>query len=373
MKEINKVTRYTPWDGLWLVLALLLALLAGCGRGGTPVAEEVDPGSAAATAADTPVADRDAFAFQQNRRIGRGVNLGNALEAPKEGEWGVVLEEEFFPLIKSGGFDSVRVPIRWNAYADQAEPYTIAPVFFERVDWVVANALKNDLVVILNIHHYEEIMKSPTEHRARFLAIWRQIAAHYQDAPDGVMFELLNEPNGPISNGGAWNELLAAGIQEVRQTNPGRTIIVGPGNWNSIDRLPALKLPEDDRNLIVTVHYYQPFEFTHQGAEWVDNSDRYLGTTWSGTPAQRSAIDGDLDWAIQWAERNRRPVFLGEFGAYSKADMDSRALWTESVARAAEARGMSWAYWEFCAGFGVYDRAVSDWVKPLHAALIPPS
>ena len=91
---------------------LLLAMLGGCGRPAGPEVGEAAPS----------VAERDAFAFQQNRRIGRGVNLGNALEAPKEGEWGVVLEEEFFPLIQAGGFDSVRVPIRWNAHAAQ-EPH----------------------------------------------------------------------------------------------------------------------------------------------------------------------------------------------------------------------------------------------------------
>lgn len=318
-----------------------------------------------------PVSQADAFVFEQNRRLGRGVNLGNALEAPKEGEWGVTLEESFFKTIKDGGFDTVRVPIRWNAYAAEKPPYTIDPAIFERVDWVLKNAQEQGLVVILDLHHYLEIMEEPGAHKERFLAIWDQIARRYQQAPEGVYFELLNEPNGSISGTNAWNELLVEAIQVIRASNPQRTIIVGPGNWNSIANLYILQLPEQDRNLIVTFHYYQPFNFTHQGADWVENSAPWLGTTWTGTRTEKFSINRDLDMAKQWADKNNRPLFLGEFGAYSKADMDSRALWTAYLARAAEERGFSWAYWEFCSGFGVYDPVNHKWVEPLHKALIP--
>ena len=59
-------------------------------------------------------------AFEINQELGRGVNLGNALEAPVEGEWGVVLQEEYFDLIADQGFDSVRIPIRWSAHVMMA-------------------------------------------------------------------------------------------------------------------------------------------------------------------------------------------------------------------------------------------------------------
>lgn len=74
----------------------------------------------------------DVFAI--NKRLGRGVNLGNALEAPAEGDWGVTLEAEYFQLIAEQGFDSVRIPIRWSAHASQNEPYHISRSFFDRVD-----------------------------------------------------------------------------------------------------------------------------------------------------------------------------------------------------------------------------------------------
>jgi endoglucanase len=313
----------------------------------------------------------DQFAFAQNRRLGRGVNFGNALEAPQEGQWGVVLQEEYFKIIKDGGFNSIRVPIRWNAHAGEKAPYTIEPAIFERVDWVVKNAVQQDLAVILDFHHYEEMMESPGMNKKRFLAIWSQIAEHYRGAPDSVYFELLNEPNGTLSNTNAWNQIVDETIREIRVTNPRRTIIVGPGNWNSISSLYELQLPKEDRNLIVTYHYYLPFHFTHQGADWVDGSEPWLGTTWSGKPDEKKAITRDLEMAKSWSAQNHRPMFMGEFGAYSKAAMDSRALWTAFLARSAEEHGFSWAYWEFCAGFGVYDPALKQWVAPLHKALVP--
>lgn len=118
-------------------------------------------------------------------------------------------------------------------------------------------------------------------------------------------------------------------------------------------------------------HCYDPFHFTHQGAEWVSGSRAWLGTTWQGTSSEEQAIIHDVDLAARWAEAHNRPIYLGEFGAYSKADMNSRALWTRFVARQAEERDMSWAYWAFCAGFGVYDRSKKAWNEPILEALIP--
>jgi len=132
-----------------------------------------------------------------------------------------------------------------------------------------------------------------------------------------------------------------------------------------------MKLPASERNVIVTVHYYLPFPFTHQGAEWVDGADAWLGTKWTGSNIETYAVDKDLDVAASWSAKNHRPIYLGEFGAYSKADQESRHLWTDYVARAAESRNFSWAYWEFCAGFGVYDREKADWNTPILSALIP--
>jgi endoglucanase len=310
---------------------------------------------------------KDAFAY--NRLLGRGVNLGNALEAPKEGAWGFRLKTEYFKLIKEAGFNAVRIPIRWSAHAALKPPYTIDPEFFQRVDWAVKHSLEQGLVTVINVHHYEEMFHEPEQHLPRLAGLWRQIAQHYRKQPDRLYFELLNEPHGELTDA-RWNKMIPPLLAAVRATNPRRIVIVGPGSWNNVANLDKLSLPESDRMLIATFHYYSPFHFTHQGASWVKGSGKWKGTTWTGTPAQQKELTKDLDRAAAWGKKHGRPLYLGEFGSYSAADIASRARWTRAVARGAEKRGISWAYWEFGSGFGVYDPVARSWRRPLLDALV---
>ena len=314
----------------------------------------------------------------QTASLRRGVNMGNMLEAPQEGEWGLFVQEDYFDLIKQAGFDFVRLPVRWNSHAGQQFPYAIDPAFFARVDEIVNWALARDLTVIVDFHHYEEMMWDPWSNKDRYLGIWKQVAEHYKDFPPSVLFELLNEPNDQL-NASLWNQYLAESLAIVRETNPRRDVVVGPTNWNAYDWVSTLDLPGDKRSspveehLIVTFHYYLPFQFTHQGAEWAgQDAQKWLGTTWDATNAEKAEVRAHFDSVAEWAQRhNNIRILLGEFGAYSKADMASRARWTEFVAREAERHGFAWAYWEFAAGFGVYDPAAKIWREDLLQALIP--
>jgi endoglucanase len=310
---------------------------------------------------------RDVFAV--NKSLGRGVNLGNALEAPNEGDWGMKIEPEYFKLIKQAGFKTVRIPVKWSAHALKNAPYTIEPKFFARVDQLLEQAAANDLNVVLNVHHYDELDKEPEKHLPRLVAFWEQIAKRYKDRPHSLVFELDNEPHDKLIDE-TWNNAIPPLLKAIRATNPTRAVIAGPPFWNGIWALPKLKLP-DDPNLIVTVHYYEPFKFTHQGASWAPPDVQKLsGLKWTGSDAELAALRKSFDQAAEWAKKNNRPIFLGEFGAYEKADMDSRAKWTTAVVKEAEARSFSWAYWEFGAGFGVYDRQAKSWREPLLKALM---
>jgi endoglucanase len=302
----------------------------------------------------------------------RGVNFGDALETPHEGDWGVKLQAGYFPTIHDAGFDTVRVPILWVAHIGPAPAYTIDPAFFQRTDWVVANAEQNHLNAILDYHYDSDLMKNPDAYGDRFVAIWKQIAEHYQAAPDTVLFELLNEPNGKLDSA-HWNALIVRALAVIRPTNPTRTVVVGPVQWNSYNKLAELQLPDDDHHLLATFHYYLPMTFTHQGANWINGSNAWLGNKWMGTDADQAPILHDIAQAADWATANHRSLFLGEFGAYSKGDMASRARWTACVARTAESHGIPWAYWEFCSGFGAYDPVAHQWRQPLLNALIPTS
>lgn len=316
-----------------------------------------------------PPADAATPIAAANARLGQGINLGNALDAPAEGAWGVILKAEYFRAIRAAGFDSVRLPVRWSAHADKEPPYTLDPVFAARVDWAIDQALANQLNIVVNMHHYGEMDADPDAHLERLTALWSQIAERYRNRPDAVYFELYNEPHDRFT-AEKWNAAIPVLLDTVRALNPTRPIIIGPDSWNAIRALDGLRLPESDRNLIVTVHYYEPFRFTHQGASWVKEAGTWPPLTWTGGETEKAAVTEDLEKAARWGREHGRPVFVGEFGAFSKAEIESRANWTRHVAREARRLGLSYAYWEFCSGFGAYDPATDLWREPLKEALL---
>jgi endoglucanase len=322
------------------------------------------------SAASVCVAGEEPNAFAVNKLLSRGINIGNALEAPSEGEWGVTIQEEYFDLIKQAGFNSIRLPVCWSAHALNETPYTIDPNFFKRIDWAVKNCLSRNLPIIITIHHYNYLYENPAGQKYRFLSIWGQIAEYYKDYPQTLIFELLNEPHNNL-NAGEWNRLLKDGLAVIRQSNRTRIVITGPANYNDIYQLEHLELPKGDRNIIVSLHYYMPYEFTHQGAFWVPDSNAWLGIKWTGTDAEKNAVIRDFDVAAGWAKENNRPICITEFGAYERADMDSRTRWTKFVADSAIEHGFSFTYWDFCYVFGLYDRQTKSWRKPLLNAVIP--
>jgi len=343
----------------FLFFAISLIFLSGCSK------DEENPVEPKYNGISKPLNP-----FEQNSRLGRGVNIGNALEAPKEGDWGVTIEDEYFTYLKEKGFNSVRIPIKWSAHASETSPYTINQQFFERIDHIINKALDNNLAVIINVHHYDEMMTDPANHIQRLIALWKQISERYVQYPAELFFELLNEPNNKLGTE-LWNQYLAQLITAVREKNPYRTIIIGPANWNNVDYISSLQIPKEEINVIVTFHYYNPFQFTHQGANWVDGSNSWLGTTWSNKTSETAAIQNDFDKALNWSIANNRPINIGEFGAFNKADITSRVKWTTYVSRAAEQKGFSWNYWEFCSGFGFYDPNTNEWNTKLLNALNP--
>ena len=307
-------------------------------------------------------------AFEMNARLGRGVNMGNMLDAPREGEWGAVLKDEYLEACAAAGFDTVRIPVKWSGHAAMAAPYTIDPAFFERVDHVVETALEHGLNVILNMHHYDEIHQQPQAERDRLIGLWTQIAEHYQHLPENVYFEPLNEPSQELTSE-IWNEMFPEVLAVVRATNPERMVIVGPSDWNGVHALSELELPEDDRRIIVTFHYYSPFPFTHQGASWVAPSPP-LGVEWNGTESERAEVTDQFDQAAAWAEEHERPLLLGEFGAITNANPESRARWTRYIREQAEEHGFSWAYWQFTSNFGTYDADSDTWDVAMRESLL---
>ena len=333
-----------------------------------------------------PLANRDSPAYQAARLFMHGANLGNYLETPPRQNWGVTFSADEVATMRAEGFDHVRVPIGWQHYTGPAPDFALAPELFARVDAVVTNALANHLAVMINIHHFDELDHDPAGSTEEFLAIWRQVAAHYRNFPSPLAFELDNEPHENAKTA-LMNPIYARAIAEIRQTNPRRTLFVEPGNWGSMDELKNLVLPPDD-NLIVSVHCYDPMHFTHQGASWAGPDFRVTGIQFPGPPATPLVPDPSLklsapvqDWihdyntlpaeknpsspvafegkiklAREWSDYYGRPVQLGEFGCYTTADPASRARFYAAFRHALDREQMGWTIWDWSAGFRYWDK-----------------
>ncbi len=306
------------------------------------------------------------FAFTQNERLGRGVNIIGYDPIWKDASL-ARMKEKHYKLIKEAGFDNVRIKISPFRFSTD-EQFTIDPIFFTTLDWAIDQALANDLMAIVDFHEHGAMGSDPIGTEPMFLAMWEQIAEYLKDQPQEVLFEVANEPNMKPE---IWNALHAKAYQIIRQSNPDRTLLIGAIYGNQIKFLKDLTLPEEDRNIIVAIHYYSPIQFTHQGAPWSKNNKDLSGITWTGTDAEKQAVHEDFDIASKWEEENNRPLTLGEFGAYEKADLQYRTLWTDYVARQAEARDWSWSYWQFDSDFIVYDLDKDEWFTPIRDALIP--
>ena len=295
----------------------------------------------------------------------RCVNLANALNAPREGEWGYVIREEDLQRIAKAGFDSVRVLIAWQHHAAAQAPFAIDPAFFARVDAVISQARRHGLGVVIDLHDDDALYQNPKAAWPRTLAIWDQIARHYADAPPSLIFELVNEPQDKLQ-GAVWQEFAKEALARIRRSNPSRWVILGGDNWNSIDGLARFVPPDDDR-VMLTFHYYDPYKFTHQGATWFEGAPP-AGRPW-GSERERRALARAFDRAAALGRRSGHPLWLGEFGATIATALPDRARWTRAVRRAAQSRGMGWCYFDFATEFGVYDPKGESWIWPVRRAL----
>jgi endoglucanase len=305
--------------------------------------------------------------FIQNQKLGRGVNIIGYDPLWRSRDQ-ARFKVEYFRMLKDAGFNSVRINLSPFRRMNQTSDFTVPAAWWETLDWAVTNALQVGLMPILDLHEFTSMGNDPEAGKPKFLAFWRQVSERFRDAPDTVLFEILNEPNKKLT-AELWNQYAQEALALIRKTNPTRTVIIGPAGYNGIGQLAELKLPEDDRNIIVTVHYYSPMDFTHQGASWAGRADK-LGVEWKGTDAEKAAVEKDFAKAQAWAKEHNRPLFLGEFGVYDKAPMESRARYLTFVVAAAQKLGWSWAYWQFDSDFILYDVKADKWIEPVRDALV---
>jgi len=317
-------------------------------------------GSAAVAAKPT------ASAWDAQRRLDRGVNIIGYDPLWQDFRKGRFKTYHFFK-IRQAGFSSVRIVLQSFDHMDKHN--RLSQKWMDTLDWAINGATHAGLTVIVDEHDFEKCGNDADTCETKLIAFWEQVGHHLRKRGDDVLFEPLNEPHGQL-DAARWNALLAKVLPVVRRENPTRNLVIGPAQWNNFRQLDTLKLPEKDRHIIVTFHYYDPMRFTHQGARWVKELTDVSGVAW-GSAEERAKIDSDFDQVAAWSREHDRPIFLGEFGAFEGGEMKYRTAWTNAIARSAERHGFAWAYWQFDSNFIVYDMKKDEWVRPILKALIP--
>jgi len=328
-------------SGVWLAIFLLVAA--------SPVSY----------AQDNPAA-------QMLKRMGHGVNI-----LGYDGIWDGAINAPFrlsdFKRIRDAGFRHVRINL--IAFKHMDANNRLDETLLRQLDMVLHEAGKAGLVPSVDEHDYGSCQDDSNACAIKLKAFWSQLSARYAAQFPDAIFEILNEPGGSMSQS-AWNKLALEVLAAIRVSNPKRIVIVAVLNTEDAHQASQMVLPAADRNIILTWHYYKPFRFTHQGAPWSPEVAGLHNIHW-GSGDDEERVLADFKIIDEWAKSIDRPVYLGEFGVYDKADMQDRARYLSFISKTAERFGWDWAYWQFDHDFALFDRTKDQWNRPILKALIP--
>ena len=276
--------------------------------------------------------------WEMVERMGNGINLGNTLEAPEEGDWSSPAKEYFFHDFVDAGLTCVRIPISWTNHMLDSTPYTVDSVWMARVEEVIDWALDTGLVVIINSHHDDEwLYESFPKNIERFEKLWEQIATRFKDKPENLVFEIVNEPYFELTRAEV-DTLHRRILPIIRASNPTRIVIFTGGGNDTNPRLTNYRVfyhfnIPDDPYVMAYFHYYVPYEYCQLGQG-----------TW-GTTLERAQMIHDFTVARDWADSNDVPILLGEFGVTRKAHRPSMVKWFELLCETADSLGFARASW----------------------------
>ena len=371
MKSVSK--RY-----LSFILSLLMAMTIFTGL-------DLGDINAQALSGDT-LKNADTEAILED--MGLGWNLGNSLDATggsgldTETSWSnPKTTQALIDKVKSLGFNTVRVPVSWGKHVS-GDNYTIDSAWLARVKEVVDYCYKNDMYVILNIHHDTKSSASASgagyyprssaySSSEKFVtSVWSQAAEYFKDYDYHLIFETLNEPR-LIGTGYEWwfnkwsipsevkdaieciNKLNQKAVDTIRDTgsNNRSRLIMCPGYDASIDgaTVSGFKLPTDisgNKNRIaVSVHAYSPYNFA-------------MNVGSGSTSTYTSSIKNELQDLFSTLKSNFRdkgiPVVIGEFGSTDKNNTAERVKWATDYTALAKKNKIPCVLWDNNA-FAVYN------------------
>lgn len=282
-------------------------------------------------------------------KMTRGINIGNTLEPPHVGDWNnKFIEEYFFDDYVEAGFNTVRVPIRWEKHTLEVPPYTVSETWLDTIEKVIDWGLERDLFIIINAHHDWWLVNNynSLEVRNRFHSIWNQIAFRFKDKPPHLLFEIINEPHGMTKEN--VDELNKNILKIIREENPQRIVIYGGHSWSNSGHLLSARIPNDEY-IVGYFHSYDPWDFAGKG-----------NGIW-GSDYDIERIKSKFNQVSQWSKKNNIPVMLSEFGAIHDCDYNSRMLHYFTYVKEALRNEIAFQAWDDGGKFKIYDRESRLW------------
>lgn len=279
------------------------------------------------------------------------------------------------------GFDHIRIPVDeeqlWKENGEKdPEGFSLLK---HALDWCQKYNL--DAVVDLHIlrsHHFNQKEKplwTKPEAQERFYQSWRDLSGELKNYPVAdVAYELMNEP--VADDPEDWNKLVKKVIPIIRQSEPHRIIVIGSNRWQSAGTFDQLYIPENDPNIILSFHMYEPFLLTHHTASWTGIKDykgpvnypgvivkkediEYLPDTLQAvilnnkTSYNIDSIRNHFKKPIAVAKKYNLPLYCGEWGCLNTVPDDARLRWFSDMKTVLEENNIGWATWDYKGSFGI--------------------
>jgi endoglucanase len=324
--------------------------------------------------------------------IQRGTNLSHWLS--QDFRWharDAWLTQNDIEFIARSGFDHVRLPVDeaelWNE--DGTKNQAAFAQMRSAIDWCRAAHLRVILDMhVIRSHHFnadneglKNTLFNDPKKQQHLLDLWKDLIAVVGDVPNNELaYEILNEP--VADNPEDWNKLVATAVKFVRAKEPGRVLVIGANRWQMPQSFPGLKVPEGDKNIILSFHTYAPMLFTHYTAKWLPLKDYTGPVTYPGPIVARKDIDPLLktgtDYQLiffnqaleNWnAERIRKEIepaiirahelglqlYCGEFGCLPTVPRAARLAYYRDIVGVFNSNGIAWANWEYKGDFGILE------------------
>ena len=311
----------------------------------------------------------------------RGVNLTNWFQGSGAGQIQFTrFTRKDISDIKSLGCDVIRLPINMHEMTSGSPDYTVSPLLFNFLDSVASWCEDLKVHLILDNHSFDPSGSTSPQIETILLKIWPQVAQHFRNRSEYVLYEILNEPNGMIT--ADWGVIQGHVIDAIRAVDQVHTIVVGGSGYNTYTELKNLPVYSDN-NLLYTFHFYDPFLFTHQGATWVSPSmaplsgvpfpwcsgcmppmpasfqGSWLESIYNSYPSQGNAAYtlSLIDNAISFRDMRHVNIYCGEFGVYiPNSGPADRTIWYNAVREYLEANNIPWTSWDYKGGFGLFNK-----------------